>query len=60
MEGSYVLGVLGTLAGVVSGLAIAEARIVVVTIVTHRAGHDILDLCSSLVYILLPIGLYST
>ena len=30
--------------------------IVALTIVVHWAGHDILDLCSSLVDILLPIG----
>ena len=53
---SDVLGVLGTLSGVVSGLTTTEARIVALAIVAHRAGHDILDLCSSLVDILLPIG----
>ena len=56
LKWSDVLGVLGTLSGVVSGLTTAEARIVALAIVAHRAGHDILDLCSSLVDILLPIG----
>ena len=42
------------MSGVVYGLTTAEARIVVLTIVAHWAGHDILDLCSSLVDILLP------
>ena len=56
LKWSDVLGVLGTLSGIVSGLTTAEARIVVLTIVVHRAGHDILDLCSSLVDVLLPIG----
>ena len=56
LKWSDVLGVLGTLSGVVSGLTTAEARIVALTIVAHRAGHDILDLCSSLVDVLLPIG----
>ena len=53
---SYVLSVLQTLSGVVSSLTTSEARIVALTIVAHRAGHDILDLCSSLVDVLLPIG----
>ena len=56
LKWSDVLGVLGTLSGVVSGLTTAEARIVALAIVMHWAGHDILDLCSSLVDILLPIG----
>ena len=56
LKWSVVLGVLGTLSGVVSGLTTAEARIVALAIVAHRAGHDILDLCSSLVDVLLPIG----
>ena len=44
LKWSALLGVLGTLSGIVSGLATAEARIVAVTIVAHRAGHDILEL----------------
>ena len=56
LKWSAVLGVLGTLSGVVSGLITAEARNVALAIVAHRAGHDILDLCSSLVDVLLPIG----
>ena len=56
LKWSDVLGVLGTLSGIVSGLTTAEARIVALTIVAHRAGHDILDLSSGLVDILLPIG----
>ena len=56
LEWSYLLAILGTLPGVVSGLTTAETCIVALTVFTHRAGHDILDLCSSLVDVLLPIG----
>ena len=39
-----------------SGLPTTEARIVALALVSHRVGHDILDLCGGLVNILLPIG----
>ena len=56
MKWSYVLVVLGTLSGVVSSLTTAETGIVALTVFTHRAGHDVLDLSRSLVDILLPVG----
>ena len=55
LKWSDVLGVLGTLSGVVSGLTTAETCIVALIVFTHRAGHDILELRSSLVDILLLI-----
>ena len=55
LEGSNVLAVLGTLPGIVSGLTTAETCIVALIVFTHRAGHNILDLSSSLVNILLSI-----
>ena len=56
MEWSCLFVVLGALSGVMSCLPTAETRIVALTIFAHRAGHDILDLGSGLVNILLPIG----
>ena len=40
-----------------SGLPTTEARIVALSLFSHRVGHDILDLCGGLVNILLPIEL---
>ena len=54
-EWGYWLAVLGALSGIMSGLPTIEAGIVALTFFAHRAGHDVLDLSSSLVNILLPI-----
>ena len=40
-----------------SGLPTTETRIVALALFSHRVGHDILDLCSGFVNILLQIGL---
>ena len=40
-----------------SGLPTTETRIVAPALFSHRVGHDILDLCSGFVNILLPIVL---
>ena len=57
MEWSCLFVVLGALSGVMSCLSTAETGIVALTIFTHRAHHDILDLGGGLVSILLTIGL---
>ena len=40
-----------------SGFPTTETRIVALAFFSHRVGHDILDLCSGFVNILLQIGL---
>ena len=49
------LAVLGALSGIMSGLPTIKAGIVALTFFMHRVGHDVLDLSSGLVNILLPI-----
>ena len=56
-EWGYWLAVLGALSGIMSGLPTIEAGVVALTFFAHWAGHDILDLSSGLVHVLLPIGL---
>ena len=55
-EWSGWLAFLGALSGIMSGLHTNKARIVVLTFFKYRHGHQILDLGSGLVNILLPIG----
>ena len=55
-EWSGWLAVLGALSGIMSGLPTIKAGIVALTFFMHRVGHDVLDLSSGLVNILLPIG----
>ena len=51
------LAVLGALSGIMSGLTTIKTGIVALAFFSHRVGHDILDLCSGFVNILLQIGL---
>ena len=55
-EWSGWLAVLGALSGIMSSLPTIKAGIVALTFFAYRAGHDILDLGSGFVNILLPIG----
>ena len=55
-EWSIRRAVLGTLPCIMSGLSPIETRIVALAFFAHLAGHDILDLSSGLVNILLPVG----